>query len=198
MAQNKQQASYNRFVKNRAIFKVGDIVKINNFRTRVGYSKAFEHKFLGPYRVTKILGDLNYQLVAENLATQIVHYNRMLHFNVRTEFLVEKQVSGAPATNILVPLNDSGVIKALPINFIYNLNLRKRTKHREEQLLLGEFERLSRIENYVDNQILHTKTLRRSVRLAKAAGSAAVVSNEAGLENDNFLILLIHYQVLNK
>ena len=29
-------------------------------------------------------------------------------------------------------------------------------------------------------------TLRRSVRLAKAAGSAAVVSNEAGLENDNF------------
>ena len=71
MAQNKQQASYNRFVKNRAIFKVGDIVKINNFRTRVGYSKAFEHKFLGPYRVTKILGDLNYQLEAENLATQI-------------------------------------------------------------------------------------------------------------------------------
>ena len=59
------------------------IVKINNFRTRVGYSKAFEHKFLGPYRVTKILGDLNYQLEAENLATQIVHYNRMLHFNER-------------------------------------------------------------------------------------------------------------------
>ena len=45
---------------------------------------------------------------------------------------------------------------------------------------------MSRIENYVDNQMLNTKTLRRSVRLAKAAGSAAVVSNEAGLENDNF------------
>jgi hypothetical protein len=40
LAQEKQQMNYNRFVKNRAEFKIGDIVKINNYKTRVGFSKA--------------------------------------------------------------------------------------------------------------------------------------------------------------
>jgi hypothetical protein len=46
----------------------------------VGYSTEFEKKFLGPYRIVKILGDLNYKLEAPKLAPQIVHYN------IRNEF----------------------------------------------------------------------------------------------------------------
>jgi hypothetical protein len=41
--------------------KVGDVVKIN-FRTRIEHSISFETKFLGPFKITKILGDLNYKL----------------------------------------------------------------------------------------------------------------------------------------
>ena len=61
-AQQRQKLNYDKFVKNKAVYKIGDMVKINNFRVRPGHSKAFEPKFLGPYRVVAFLGDLNYRL----------------------------------------------------------------------------------------------------------------------------------------
>ena len=48
-AQARQKKNYDRFVKDRAVFRVGDSVKINNCRRHVGVSKAFEPKFIGPY-----------------------------------------------------------------------------------------------------------------------------------------------------
>ena len=68
---------------------MGDTVKINNYKSRIGHSKAFEPEFLGHYKITKILGELNYQLESPTLTVQIVHYNRMNHFHVRTEFINE-------------------------------------------------------------------------------------------------------------
>ena len=85
-AKNRKKYSYDRFVKNKAIFRVGDMVKINNYHHRVGICKAFEPKFLGPYKIVKLLGDLNYELEAPNMKTEIVHYNCMQHFHVRDQF----------------------------------------------------------------------------------------------------------------
>ena len=82
-------------MKDRAEFKVGEMFKINNYRTRVGFSNAFEPKLLGPYRIVKLVGDLNYQLEGENHASQKVHYNWMIYYNVRTDefMMVEKSVA---------------------------------------------------------------------------------------------------------
>ena len=55
-------------------------MKINNCRRRVGASKAFEPKFVGPYKIVKVLGDLNYLLESPNLPQEIVHYNRLSRF----------------------------------------------------------------------------------------------------------------------
>ncbi len=82
-AQARQKKYYDRFVKDKATFKVGDHVKIKNFTVRPGHSKAFEPKFLGPYLVTELLGDLNYRLEGDNMRQFVVHYNRMSHFQVR-------------------------------------------------------------------------------------------------------------------
>jgi hypothetical protein len=48
-AKDRQKTNYDRFIHDKAIFRVGDMVKINNFRQRPGSCKAFEPKFLGPY-----------------------------------------------------------------------------------------------------------------------------------------------------
>lgn len=83
VAQKRQKNNYDRFVKDRAFYKVGDTVKIDNFKVRPGFSKAFEEKFHGPYVISDLCGDLNYRLTAPDRKTIVVHYNRMSHFNVR-------------------------------------------------------------------------------------------------------------------
>ncbi len=82
-AQEKQRKSYDRLIKDRVVFEVGEFVKLKNFRVRPGKSKAFEAKFLGPFKIIKQTGDLNYKLLAADGSTQVVHYNRMSHFNLR-------------------------------------------------------------------------------------------------------------------
>ena len=91
-ARDRQKNSYDRFVKNNATFKVGDLVKINNFRCRPGHSKSFEPKFLGPFKIIKVLSELNYYLEAPNLKPIIVHYNRVSHYRAR-EGLDNKRVN---------------------------------------------------------------------------------------------------------
>ncbi len=103
-SQDRQKLNYDRFVKNKAIFHVGDLVKINNCRLRAGLSKAFEPKFLSPYE--KLEGDLNFQLEAPNLQSEMVHYNRMLHFHSRDpEFKPLASIVKATITTTLQPLN---------------------------------------------------------------------------------------------
>ena len=67
------------------------MVKINNFRQRPGSCGAFEPKFLGPYRISRVLGDLNYHLEAPNLKPEMVHYNRMSHYHTRNEQVLPNQ-----------------------------------------------------------------------------------------------------------
>lgn len=66
------------------MFEIGEFVKLKNCRVRPGKSKAFEAKFLGPFKIIiKQTGDLNYKLLAADGSTQVVHFNRMSHFNLR-------------------------------------------------------------------------------------------------------------------
>ena len=55
-ARAKQKKYYDWDVKNKVVFKIGDLVTITNFRTRPGHSKSFEPKHIGPYRIERILG----------------------------------------------------------------------------------------------------------------------------------------------
>jgi len=170
LVQEKQQMHYNRFVKNRAEFKIGDIVKINNYKTRVGFSKAFEPKFLGPYRIVKLVGELNYQLEGENLAPQMVHYNRMLHYNVRTELMIDQKPVLKPTSPEIV-IQDTSSHYVAPENTLLDIiitgnQLKILKKRRAEHLLTEEYERLNLIECLSENnQIYSNMHLRRSLRL---------------------------------
>jgi len=163
-AQAKQKFFYDRFVKDRAQFHVGDIVKINNYRSRIDHSKAFEPKFLGPYKITKILGELNYQLESSTLPRQIVHYNRMTHFHVRTEFNDQSEepktiTKQSPNNKLRENMSKSTAyitpsIASSDMTIIQNPNL-KRLKKAANKALLIEFQRLGGIDNS-DNPIVNT------------------------------------------
>ena len=98
-AKARQKENYDRFVKSNAEFKIGDYVKINNCRRIPGLSKAFTPKFIGPYKIVKRVGDLNYVLEAPNLKSEFVHYNRLYRYNVRS---LPALVSNAPSSNVQV------------------------------------------------------------------------------------------------
>ena len=58
IAKNKQKLQFDKQVKHKATFKVGDLVKVNNCRKEIGLSKAFTPKFLGPFRIVKQFNDV--------------------------------------------------------------------------------------------------------------------------------------------
>ena len=84
-AQQRQKQYYDRFTRNRVKFEIGDSVLIFNYRTRIGFSKAFEPKLLGPFVVKRILGDLNYEIESAVYGKEIVHYNRMQKCLIRNQ-----------------------------------------------------------------------------------------------------------------
>ena len=199
-AQAKQKFYYDRFVKDRAQFHIGDMVKINNYRSRIAHSKAFEPKFLGPYKITKILGELNYQLESTILPPQIVHYNRMTHFHVRSEFISEpKEVF---TTTPQLPNNPKPSIKAyitssiapVDITIMQNPNL-KRLKKKANKVLLTEFQRLGGIDcssNPIVNTCQAIVPFRPAVQQSKISRSSnhqleELSSEESSIELNNSL-----------
>jgi hypothetical protein len=82
-AQIKQKSDYDKFVRNSNTFIVGDYVKIKNMRHLIGKVSAFEKKFIGPYKVSRVFNDLNYELLANGFKPEIVHYNRMYYYSMR-------------------------------------------------------------------------------------------------------------------
>ena len=159
-AQNKQKLNYDRFIKDKAVYRVGDVVKINNFRSRIGHTKAFEPKFLGPYTITKLLGDLNYQLESPNLPKQVVHYNRMLKFHVRSE--VTNKVNSDKYQNLSFERSD--ISKAItpyplfiPLAHSKHLKDLKKKKTNQHLALQTELERMALID--VSDNTVQSKAL---------------------------------------
>ena len=123
VAQAKQKLNYDRFVKEKAEFQVGDVVKINNCRRHVGLSKAFEPKFIGPFTITKKLGDLNYQLEAPNIKSEIFHYNRLLPYYTRKQFACEPEpfVVSQPGSQSVESVFRQNDVEVLPDYFLHTI-----------------------------------------------------------------------------
>jgi hypothetical protein len=67
-------------------FKVNDLVKIVNFASRPGHSRAWEQKFIGPFVIKRIFSidndDITYEL-SDGHSSRVVHYNRLSTYNHR-------------------------------------------------------------------------------------------------------------------
>jgi hypothetical protein len=114
-ARIRMKTNYDRFIQDKIEFKIGDFVKIDNFRVRIGKVKSFEQKFLGPYMITRQVTALDYQLEAPNLKTEIVHYNRMHRYTVREQYLY-KSGSVGETLKIAVP-----IVKVRDDSFFMNI-----------------------------------------------------------------------------
>ncbi len=106
VAQAKQKHYFDRFVKNASEFNVGDLVKIDNFRVRVGHSKSFEPKFLGPFKIINVLGEdrLTYEILDLAGKIQRVHYKRLHKYYARSECNKEAYVKVAKKTVLIKSL----------------------------------------------------------------------------------------------
>jgi hypothetical protein len=85
-AQRQQKSYYDKFAKGREIYKINDLVKVPNpIKNAGGKVGAFDNKFYGPYRITRILGDLTYEVMGHNnrLRTIRVHYNKLSRYEER-------------------------------------------------------------------------------------------------------------------
>ena len=79
----KQKTQHDRFVNAKETFLVNDLVMIKNHRKIPGLSKGFLKKYLGPFRIKKIVSDVTFILESIEGKEEIVHYNRLTRYNVR-------------------------------------------------------------------------------------------------------------------
>jgi len=86
IAQIKQKEQYDKFVRDTRTFKIGDLVKIRNSKHKKDATAAFEPKFIGPYKIVKLLGDLDFYLVSPSLKPETVHYNKLFHYIEREDY----------------------------------------------------------------------------------------------------------------
>ena len=95
-AQAKQKLQYDRFARDNNEFELGDSVMITNYRQRPGHTKSFEPKFIGPYTIAERITDLNYKLKADNLPSEIVHFNRMEKYHTRRAVIAPNPHAAPP------------------------------------------------------------------------------------------------------
>ena len=58
-------------------FKVGDLVYLYSPAMKPGRSRKFNKPWAGPYKITKVVTHLNYEIVEHNDKKQTVHINRL-------------------------------------------------------------------------------------------------------------------------
>ena len=97
-AQHKQKEQYDRFTRDNVQFKVGDSVKITNFRQRPGTAKGLEPKFIGPYSIVKRTSNLNYDLQSDSLPREHVHFNRIEKYHQRRAVIAPNPTAAPPPT----------------------------------------------------------------------------------------------------
>lgn len=143
IASAKQKHYYDRFVRNNTKFQVGDLVKINNTGKSVGLVKSFMPKFIGPFQITRILGDLNYQLESANLKTQIVHYNKLSKFNNRiNDVLTPLEPSSEPNIVAEVTVQEDATLDLIQNQLVAFQAARIISKRRKQKRLDNERARL--------------------------------------------------------
>jgi hypothetical protein len=69
-------------------FRIGGLVKIINFNVRSVHSKAWEPKFLSPFRIVRVFSidhnDITYE-ISDGTSCRVVHYNRLERYFPRVD-----------------------------------------------------------------------------------------------------------------
>jgi hypothetical protein len=87
-AQEHQKRQYDKNVHDKVTYGTGDLVVLANNKQTVGQVRSFEPKYVGPYRVIRKVGDVDYEIeIVENGKTLVVHYNRMFEYTARNELV---------------------------------------------------------------------------------------------------------------
>lgn len=92
-------------MKCRADFKVGDMVTIDNPIHEIGKTRSFEPKRIGPYLISKKVGDLNYELKSPFRKSNLVHYNRLNEYKIRNTSASFKVTN--KANDLMLPVKDN-------------------------------------------------------------------------------------------
>ena len=95
-AYEKQKFQYDKFVHMGKQFEVGDLVLVRNERNKVGESKCFKERAIGPFQIMDKFNSVNFRIInLSNGKEQTIHYNRLLQYNQRvgSEFLISNQVN---------------------------------------------------------------------------------------------------------
>lgn len=85
-ARTRQKAYYDQRTKPTSGLKVNDLIMLKNFKNKVGLSKCFESKFIGPFIVTRLINEVSIQVRAlDRSKTFVVHANRIKKYKQRTQ-----------------------------------------------------------------------------------------------------------------
>ncbi|RNA36428.1 Transposon Ty3-G Gag-Pol poly [Brachionus plicatilis] len=83
-ARTKQKKLYDRQVYSHPNFKVDELVLLKNLKLKVGVSKCFQPKFIGPFKIVKIINTVS--MVVQTLDGSkkvVVHINRARKYRLR-------------------------------------------------------------------------------------------------------------------
>jgi hypothetical protein len=95
---------YDRHAKLRS-FRIGDYVYLHNPARKPGLSRKFHKCWVGPYKVTAKISELNYKILGKNDRKQVVHINRLKPaYGYRAQeskarLPNKKRARGLPSTN---------------------------------------------------------------------------------------------------
>jgi hypothetical protein len=79
-----QKKQYDKFINAKRQFEVGDLVLLTNDRHKVGDSKSFRERAIGPFKIIEIFNDVNYKIQCVGSSkVQTIHYNRLRCYNER-------------------------------------------------------------------------------------------------------------------
>lgn len=102
-AVSQQQKHYNLHATLPVSFNIGSLVKIVNYTPKPGLSKSLLQKYVGPYKVLRQIGKVNYELLnTQTQAKYITHINRLQSYYqtppATSRQLSQQAVSAQPNT----------------------------------------------------------------------------------------------------
>ncbi len=139
----KQKLFYDKSIKNNVEFKINDVVKLTNYVVKVGHSKAFNEKFIGPFRIVDKLNDLIFVVENKQGKRETIHYNRMLRWNERMDSVcdlisdvdsISKSVDQSFENSQINDASSMVLIEGESMKHFLNL-VKRRRKKTGEQLL---------------------------------------------------------------
>jgi hypothetical protein len=138
IAQEKYKSQYDKSIGyHPERFRVNDLVKITNFTVRSNHSKAWEPKFLGPFRILRVFSidreDINYELF-DGRNSRVVHYNRLERYFQRPGVEV---VLGSFPTFVNNDFKLANVPSLNPLGFTFSTIFAKKIQAKRSPVAMG-------------------------------------------------------------